>query len=195
MCVSGCFLVAGLSAATTATIGSLPERFSWQPFHARNAAPFSPPHAGVSGSLDNFLTFEAPEHARNYFYAPQGNLMKSPPPPCIVCSSSGLTNFRPTHASSRSHGQPWEPLARSASQTLSRCVHPPLNSCYSQLRLAPQPLCGARCFTQPDNAEFDKVDLGRYDETTPLLANCPYVCPSFLLFVMAVYTLYLYFFY
>lgn len=173
-----------LSIATTPTIGSLPERFSWQPFHSRHAVPIAPPHACVSGSLGNYFhTHGAHEYVRNYCYAPLSSSMQPPPPPHHVCSSSGQTDYRPILSMSHSHGQFWESRAPPVSQTVTRCHHP-ATSCCSQPSLISQSLCGAQYSKLPNTADSRKVDPGHYDETTPLLSNCPYVSLSFLLFTM-----------
>lgn len=172
-----CPTAARLSSATNPAVGSsLPERFSWQPFHAHHAVPFTPPHAERSGSLGNpFLAIGAQEYARPYPYAPQRPPMQQPP--YYTCSSSVQANFQPAFVPPHSHGRPWEPHPVPISSTLTQCVHQPVTSCCSQPScLAVQPLCGAKCSTKTDIADSRQAAPGHYDEETPLLVNCPYVC-------------------
>lgn len=151
------------SAAMTSTAGSLPDKFSWQPFHACCAAPLDPTYGGISGSLGNpYLAVEALERAHHHLRAPQSSIMQ--PPPYYVSSSSAQSNFGPVLVSSHSHRQPWEPRA-------TWCIHQPVQSCSSQQCPASQSPCSTQCSTRPDTADTRVADA-----TTPLLANSPYVC-------------------
>ncbi|XP_050699506.1 MFS-type transporter SLC18B1-like [Eriocheir sinensis] len=166
-------LAARLFSATTPAVGSLPERFSWQPFHAHHAAPFSPPHAEGSGSLGNpFVPIGAQERARPYPYAPQRPPMHQQP--YYACSSSAQANFQPVFVPPHSHGRPWEPHSVPISPTLTQCIHQPVTSCCSQPScLAAQSFCVAKCSTRPDITDSRQADPGHCDEKTPLLVNCP----------------------
>lgn len=168
-----CPAAARLNSVTTPAVGSLPERFSWQPFHGNHGAPFRPPNAEMTGSLGNhFLPTEAQRHAHPYLYSPQ-----RPPMQQLAycpCSSSAQANFQPVFVPPHSHSRPWEPHPMPISSTLT------VTSCCSQPScLATQPLCSARCSTRADIVDRHQADPGRYDEKTPLLVNCQYVCLYF----------------
>lgn len=172
VCHGSLYLTVGRhSVATTPTVGSLPERFSWHPFYARHASPFVPPHVHVSGSLGNpYQTIEALEHPRHHLCSSQRSTMQ--PLQYGTCFPSIQTDFRPV-VSSHINGQPWEPHAAIVSPTLMQCVQQPLTSCCSRQCFTSQPLYSTQCSARPDIANVPKADPQHYDETTHLLANCP----------------------
>lgn len=136
----------------TRSVGSLPERFSWQPFQPHShvpaaATPSVLSHSGISGSLGNTpMIAESPEYSRPHLCSPNNRGIY--PPPYFLSSPTAHSGL----LSPQTHTRPRE------TDAFIHSTHQPVVSCCTQ------------AFPTSLGQSADQAS-GDYDETAPLLAS------------------------
>ena len=142
-----CVAARRLSTAETVGVGSLPERFSWQPFqtpsHGSATTSFAVPYSRLSGSLSTTtLTGVTQEHASPYLCPTQSRSFQQPP---YHPSSAVHIGIISPHGHTRTFNEGF--LCTPRQSIISCCSQP-----------YPTPICQS----------VNQV-AGENDETTPLL--------------------------